>query len=165
LTSLRPDAIRALLGGDLRLASRAQGLALPPGFPVGADNHLLQVQLDRVETNPQHRAWCLRAMVRRSDGVVMGHCGFHGPPDVVGRAEIGYTVLPEHRRRGYATEAVRGLVDWAQQQGQTSVFATVAPTNIASLALVRRLRFVEIGAQVDEIDGEELVFERVAVGT
>lgn len=77
----------------------------------------------------------------------------------MGRAEIGYTVLPAHRRQGLATEAARALIAWAWAQGERTVFATVAPTNPASLAVVRRLGFVETGSQIDDIDGLELVFE------
>jgi RimJ/RimL family protein N-acetyltransferase len=40
-----------------------------------------------------------------------------------------------------------------------TVFASVAPANLASLAVVRKVGFVQTGVQMDEIDGQELVFE------
>ena len=39
--------------------------------------------------------------------------------------------------------------------------ASVSPRNAASLALVRSLGFRQVGEQIDEVDGLELVFERV----
>jgi [ribosomal protein S5]-alanine N-acetyltransferase len=38
--------------------------------------------------------------------------------------------------------------------------ASVSPRNPASLALVRSLGFRQVGKQIDEVDGLELVFER-----
>jgi RimJ/RimL family protein N-acetyltransferase len=40
-----------------------------------------------------------------------------------------------------------------------TVFASVAPANLASLAVVHKVGFVQAGVQMDEIDGEQLVFE------
>ena len=37
------------------------------------------------------------------------------------------------------------------------------PDNEPSLALIRRAGFVEVGSQIDEIDGLELIFEKPAV--
>ena len=50
-----------------------------------------------------------------------GHFGFHGPPGVNAlrredAVELGYTVMPEYRRQGYASEAVRVLIDWAHRE-------------------------------------------------
>ena len=161
LVPLLEETLAALVAGDREEASRAQGVELPAGFPApdGSDAFFLSVQLERVRADPDHRDWCGRLMIRLSDGAVVGRCGFHGPPWAVGRAEIGYTVLPAHRRQGLATEAARALIAWAWAQGERTVFATVAPTNPASLAVVRRLGFVETGSQIDDIDGLELVFE------
>jgi RimJ/RimL family protein N-acetyltransferase len=110
-------------------------------------------------SRPSGRGWCARTIVREEDGAVIGHCGFHGPPEDVGRAEIGYTILPPYRRQGFAVETAQGLVDWARTQGETVVFASVSPDNLASLAVVEKLGFRQTGVQVDEIDGEEGVFE------
>ena len=152
------DAVRGLLGGDRAGASGLLGLSLPPEFPAGPDDVFLQVQLRRMEEDPGGRGWCLRAMVREEDSAVIGYCGFHGPPKAVGRAEIGYTVFQKFRSRGYATEAAQGLIQWARHNCERKVFASVAPSNGPSVAVLTKLGFRHIGEQMDEIDGKELVF-------
>jgi RimJ/RimL family protein N-acetyltransferase len=97
---------------------------------------------------------------------MVGHAGFHGPPGINGldapdAVEVGYTVFPEHRGRGYAQEAVRALMDWAgTEHGMRRFIASVAPDNEPSLAIVRKLGFSQTGEQWDDEDGLELVFER-----
>lgn len=158
LVPLDPDVIRHLIAGDRRVAQSALGLELPPEFPTQEElDGFLNIQLRRMEADPQRRDWMARVMVTRS-GDVVGHCGFHGPPHVIGRTEIGYTVFEQFRGRGFAKEAARALVGWAFGQGQGEVFATVAPDNAPSLAVVRSLGFRQVGTQIDEVDGLELVF-------
>ena len=90
----------------------------------------------------------------------IGTAGFHAPPDADGRVEIGYRVEPAYRRRGIATEVVRALFDWAaREHGVTRFRASVSPNNVASLAIIRGFGFHQTGVQIDDIDGEELVFE------
>ena len=108
--------------------------------------------------------WLVRGLVLRETGELVGHAGFHGPPGVNGlrspeAIEIGYTVFPPHRGRGYASEAAAGLIRWAHdEQGVSTFVASVAPSNDASLAIVRKLGFEQVGEQWDEEDGLELVF-------
>ncbi len=91
---------------------------------------------------------------------LIGHIGFHDPPGPEGKVEVGYTVWPEHRRQGYAQEAVEALFDWAEREhGIHRFVASVGPWNEPSLGLVRKLGFVQTGVQMDEYDGLELVFE------
>jgi RimJ/RimL family protein N-acetyltransferase len=99
-------------------------------------------------------------MVSRNDRSAIGHCGFHGPPEMIGRAEIGYTVFTRYRGQGYAKEAAAALVEWAFSQGESEVYASVAPENAPSLAVVRSSGFIEIGTQIDEVDGLEVLFVR-----
>jgi ribosomal-protein-alanine N-acetyltransferase len=159
LEPLEPETLEALISRDKAAADRIQGRVLPDDFLGPADEFFLTVQLARMRARPSGRPWCARAIVREQDGAVIGHCGFHGPPEDVGRAEIGYTVLPPYRRQGYAVEAARGLVDWARAQGESVVFAAVSPDNVPSLAVVETLGFRRTGVEIDEIDGEEWVFE------
>jgi RimJ/RimL family protein N-acetyltransferase len=52
------------------------------------------------------------------------------------------------------------MLAWAEREHAVHHFvASVSPTNVASLALVRRFGFVQTGAQWDDEDGQELVFE------
>ena len=41
----------------------------------------------------------------------------------------------------------------------TTFVASVAPDNVASLNLIKEFGYVQIGEQMDEIDGLEFVFE------
>ncbi len=94
---------------------------------------------------------------------MIGHAGFHGPPGInalglAGAVELGYTIFPESRRLGYATEVARSLMDWARgQHGITSFVASVSPDNADSLAVVRRLGFEFVREVHDDVDGVELV--------
>ena len=158
LTALTPSAIRELISGRREEAERQLQLALPSEFPTPEDlTTFLPIQLHRMETHPDRQAWMARLMLAPPKTVV-GHCGFHGPPDVIGRAEIGYTVFEGYRGQGYAKEAARGLIDWAFEQGEHEVYASVSPDNAPSLAVVKALGFTQVGTQDDEIDGLELVF-------
>ena len=62
--------------------------------------------------------------------------------------------LPQH-----LPARVLDCFDWAAAQGVHRFRASVGPWNQPSLNLVRKLGFVQTGTQMDEVDGEELVFE------
>jgi [ribosomal protein S5]-alanine N-acetyltransferase len=155
-----PEALRLLIEGDRAGAQQALGgLELPAEFPTQDElAGFLPIQLGRMESAPGRRGWMARLMIA-NEGRIVGHCGFHGPPEVIGRAEIGYTVFMKYRNQGFAREAAGALVRWAFEQGEQKVFATVSPGNAPSLAVVRRLGFIQVGTQDDEVDGLELVFE------
>lgn len=159
LVTFDPAAIRHLIDGERELAEQTLGLTLPAEFPNADElGSFLPWQLQRMESFPNRREWLARLMVPQSGGDVAGHCGFHGPPEVIGRAEIGYTVFSPYRGQGYAKEAAGALVRWAFEQDQREVFASVSPENAPSLSVVRSLGFTQVGTQQDELDGLELVF-------
>ncbi|MFE7552251.1 GNAT family N-acetyltransferase [Streptomyces gardneri] len=65
----------------------------------------------------------------RLDGVVVGGIGFHGPPDEVGFATVGYGLVPGVRGKGYASEALRALIEVARQGGASGVKGDADITN------------------------------------
>jgi len=158
LEPIDPEVIRLLIRGDRAAAQQEAARTFPDEFPTADElGGFLPIQLKRMDADPHRRDWLARLMVTH-EGEVIGHCGFHGPPDVIGRAEIGYTVFEQFRGRGFATEAAHALTQWAFTHGEERVFATVSPDNAPSLAVIRHLGFVEVGTQEDEVDGLELVF-------
>jgi predicted acetyltransferase len=59
--------------------------------------------------------------------------------DVLGHA--GYAVDEPHRRNGYATRAVRLIVDLARANGVTPLWVHIEPQNTASRRTVERVGF------------------------
>jgi RimJ/RimL family protein N-acetyltransferase len=146
----------ALLGGDLAGASRLAGVELTPY--ILEHDWLWRIRADQVRRDPAAADWVARAAV--VDGVVVGHAGFHGPPDPDGMVEVAYSVDPALRRRGHATAMLAAAIAWAAADPAVrTVRATVSPDNAASLATLRPFGFVQVGEQWDEEDGLELVLE------
>jgi len=164
LVSMTPEFIEAVLAGRLAEAERELGAELPTAPLDEAVKRFLRRRIAQLREDPDIQRWLARAIVRRGTGAMVGNAGFHGPPGVneanhERALEIGYGVLPEYRRQGYASEAVEGLIAWAGTQGIDHFVASVAPGNEPSLAIIRKLGFVRTGEHIDPEDGLEHVFE------
>jgi ribosomal-protein-alanine N-acetyltransferase len=159
LVSMSPEFMHASIAGDRELASCLIGAELPPDWP-GRTARTMRYRLAQLASDPTEQPWLLRAIVvRQPVREVVGHIGFHAPPDARNAVEVGYTVAAAYRRQGYALEAVQALLGWAKREhGIQQVIASISPTNAPSLALAHKLGFVQTGSQMDEEDGEELVF-------
>ncbi len=156
---LEPAAMEALLDGDLAAASRICRLELPPFFLEEA--WLWRIRVDQVRRSPEDGPWLVRVVVLKPSRVVVGHAGFHGPPDAAGAVEIAYTIVPEQRGNGYAHAVLAALVEEARTHPDVHlVRATISPDNGPSLAVIRRGGFVQVGEQWDDVDGLELVVEK-----
>ena len=87
--------------------------------------------------------WGFSLVVRDEDGPVIGEIGFVGPP-AEGAVMIGYAIVPSARRRGYATEAIVAISDWALAQHEVGeVRAQTLPDNEASIRALLRAGFEE----------------------
>jgi RimJ/RimL family protein N-acetyltransferase len=159
LVLVEPAALEMILAHDVPSASAVQGFVFAEDFLQSINDVFLTRHLEGRRKRESDPGWFVRAIIRKEDGEVLGHCGFHGDPRDVGRAEIGYTVFSPFRRQGYAVEAVRGLVAWARSRGCAVVVAAVAPRNVASLGVVKKLGFEQTGVQGHGTDHEEDVFE------
>ena len=75
--------------------------------------------------------------------------------------EIGYSVAPEFRRRGYARAMLVELLRRAREEPEAvTVRASIRPDNVASRATIAGFGFAQVGEQWDKIDGLELLYER-----
>ena len=153
--------MRALAAGDVAAAEAEVGATVPPDMPADLAD-FLGFRIPDLAADPSIQPWLGRAIVldtppgRR----VIGSVGFHAPPDANGRVEIGYRIEPEHRGHGLATEVASALLAWARSEHGIRHFrASTAPDNVASQAILARLGFRQVGTQMDEIDGLELVFD------
>jgi ribosomal-protein-alanine N-acetyltransferase len=158
LVPLTPSLLGAVASGDLAEVERQLGARVGTGWEDGVPAEL---RLEQLAADASEQPWLVRAMVASTPRQVIGCVGFHAPPDDDGRVEIGYDIVASERRKGYAREGIRALLDWAWATGRVrACVASVNPRNAPSLALIRAFGFRHVGEQIDEIDGLELVFER-----
>jgi RimJ/RimL family protein N-acetyltransferase len=54
--------------------------------------------------------------------------------------ELSWTVAPEHRGKGYGSEVVKRVVELSEEPR----FAEIKSSNLASLAIVKRLGFEQV---------------------
>lgn len=163
LLQLPLAAIDALATGDLDTANRHSPVPLTPHF--SSDRRpLWKFRSLQLAATPDDAGWVTGALIDQASGQAVGCAGFHGPPDAEGMVELGYSVDPVFRRRGYARAALELLLARAAREPEVrTVRATISPDNEASRNLVLQYGFVENGSQWDEEDGLEIIFE-VAAG-
>ncbi len=166
LILMTPDSFSACLRHDMDSATRILGVSPHPELFRRED--LLARRLAQCHEEPGYAPWTLRAIVLRESREMVGIIGFHTEPNpdylaaIAPHAlEFGYTVFTPNRRRGYAEEAARGLMNWAAgQPGVERFVLSISPDNGPSLALAHKLGFVHMTEWVDEVDGVEWVFVR-----
>jgi len=107
---------------------------------VAAMQWLKQLLID----NPSLLPWTAWYWITRAPRVLIGVSGFKSRPQN-GVVEIGYGVVPAFHRRGFATEAVRAMTEWAFTNGADLVFAETLPELIASQKLLLRCGFTFVG--------------------
>ena len=123
----------------------------------------LRWRVPQVRSNPSVNKWFVRWMVEKSTREIVGSVSFHGPPDEQGMMEIGLGVHSNFQRLGYAAEALTGMWSWVvEQPGVELLRYTVAPDNLASVALVEKFGFARVGQQIDPEDGPEDIYEMSA---
>ena len=97
------------------------------------------VEMVRRRTEPGDGAF-LGLVVTTHDGTVVGDSILHLQGTGLSEGEIGWTLLPQHAGRGYATEAARAVLRLAfEHYGLRRVVATLDARNDRSAALCARL--------------------------
>jgi RimJ/RimL family protein N-acetyltransferase len=161
ILQLDPAALRALADGDLPAADRTSPVPLTPYLAGPESQGTWRIRATQVVEDPASVAWITGVVWDPDRRLVVGKAGYHGPPDDRGMVEVGYSIDPQYRRQGYARAALRALIDRAgREPGVTTVRASVSPDNAPSRDLVLSESFVEVGEQVDEEDGLEIIYER-----
>lgn len=139
--------LRAELQGNATL-ERVLGVHVPENWPPDLyDRDAIEWMLRSLEEVPEMGDWALHYMVTRGgDATVIGTVGYKGPPDEKGKVEIGYSVLEQYQRLGYATEAARGLIETAFADPRVlRLTAETYPHLDASIGVMQRCRLLYRG--------------------
>ena len=100
--------------------------------------------------HPDQWDWYAIWMIEKTDGTHIGELCFKGLREN-GFAEIGYGILEEHQRQGYAAEAVRAACRWAFGHAEVkSLEAETDAENAASQRVLEKCGFRPNGTYGEE---------------
>ncbi|MBH1938770.1 GNAT family N-acetyltransferase [Streptomyces sp. AV19] len=116
-----------------------------PGYPTDGDVESARDFLDHCAATGDPRPFGDYEIRRRSDGLVIGSLGFHRPPGAERTVTIGYGVVAPARGKGYATEALRGLLALAREHGVVCVKGDADLDNVASQRVMARAGMRAVG--------------------
>jgi len=106
--------------------------------------------LDGCLLHPDKWDWYAMWMIELKDGTHIGDLCFKGLI-ADGSSEIGYGIEDEYQGKGYATEAVAALVNWAlYHPGVTCVTAEAEESNLASIRVLEKAGFLPTGKMGEE---------------
>lgn len=169
-TRLRLVALNASLS-RLQIEDRAAffdtlGVRHEPVWPPELmDGDSLRWVDERLSADPAEAGWLTWVFVwpgvaGQPDRLV-GAGGFKGVPDASGTVEVGYSMLLSFREQGLATEAVEGLIGWAESDSRVRrIIAHTLDHLTASRRVLEKTGFVETQTFEDEQGRTVVRYER-----
>ena len=156
------SALLATVNGETAKISELLGGKIPEAW--FADPWVAQ-RLKQIQENPSYEPWSIRAIQLRNTAEVIGKINCHNEPAPYlwnGRTtrsiELGYRIFTPWQRQGFATEATIAYCSWAASLGVESLVLSMSPNNIESIRIAQKFSAVQIGSQVDDIDGPEDIY-------
>ncbi len=144
--------IKATLSGTDKLGELLE-VTVPDSWPGDDFAEVLPELVAQMEAEASEFVWNW-LIVHKQERAIVGDMGFMGGPSA-GKAEIGYSIVPEYRNQGYATEAALYLVHWALQQREIRlVTAQCLDDNLGSIKVLEK-----IGMRQLEAEGQMLQWE------
>jgi RimJ/RimL family protein N-acetyltransferase len=130
------------------------GVTIPDGWPVYPAAFPHALALLRREPHRPFSGWWLYLFVDPAKNILVGCGGFREAPDVDGVVEIGGEIAPSLRRQGFATEALRGLINYACTRPEVNAIdANSQAAQGAQSGLLRAIGMARIGKALDSKGG------------
>jgi len=98
-----------------------------------------------VSYGKNHLFSTLWVIILKKESKIIGDLCFVGKPDETGEIELGYNTYEDFRNKGYMTEAITCIIEWASRQDHVrSIFAQTAKNNTASNAILKKNNFKKV---------------------
>ncbi len=127
LIAVEPFHVEAL-SHDKRELAEILGVAVPEGWPQFPEAFAPPEDGGPRRSERPPTDWRDYFFVHPRGRSLVGNGGFTSDPDDSHVVEIGYEIAPEHRNRGFATEAARDMIGYAFAHADARVEAVVAHT-------------------------------------
>jgi ribosomal-protein-alanine N-acetyltransferase len=95
--------------------------------------------LNKVQSPSGFESWMV---LLKHNNMLIGDIGFKGLPNSDGELDLGYGIIANEQKKGFAKEAASGLVEWAfRQAGVKVITASCFIENLGSQSILRYLNF------------------------
>lgn len=160
LVRATPAHLRAELASSAAFAD-ALGVDVAASWPPELyDADAIRWALRWLEAHPNDVQWGFYYIVEAERAQAIGAGGYKGVPDDTGTVEIGYSVVPERRRRGFAREAVDGWLGQAFADARVRrVIAHTLTELEPSIGVLRSAGFSFVGAGNDPQEPSAVQYE------
>jgi RimJ/RimL family protein N-acetyltransferase len=103
-------------------------------------------------TTGNYLYYTLWTAISKADRIMIGDLCIIGEPNSQGEIEIGYGTYTEFQGKGFMTEIVGGIIEWAKTQPKVeSVIASTNQINKASYTVLQKNGFVQVGQTEDTL--------------
>jgi [ribosomal protein S5]-alanine N-acetyltransferase len=157
LVAMSPGSLRCQAEDALDMRSRLGAILrckVPDGWPhENWEPHVYEYLLNLIATDAESMGWCRYILLRGDDGErrLIGTFGSGLPKAETGEAEIGYGLLPEYQRQGYAAEAVMAMLPWLRSRRPVKAFvAQTFPHLYGSIRVMEKCGMVYAGPGFEE---------------
>lgn len=115
--------------------------------PEHWEPHVVDYLLTLIAEHPDAVGWCRYLLLRgERKRTLIGTFGCGFPKLETAEAELGYGLLPEWQRQGFAAEAVLAMMPWLQTQRDIRAFvAQTFPDLYGSVRVLEKCGFIAAG--------------------
>lgn len=141
------------------------GVNVSPSWPPELyDEDAVRWTLNAIESGSCPPDWCMYYFAEFAEpqnrSTLIGVGGFRGGPGDDGTVEVGYGVVPESRRRGYAREAVDAFVGWAFNDPRVARVVAHTLTHLEpSIGVLNSAGFSYVGPHPDAGEPDAIMYE------
>jgi predicted acetyltransferase len=121
------------------------GLTIAHDFIMDRVRRAIGMKIEKMKKADvsQHVWFTYWLVILKEENIGAGMLGFKGYPNTEGSTEIGYGIDAAYQNKGYMSEAVQALIDWAFTHPFCTVITATEVENPASHRLLEKL-----GAQI-----------------
>jgi ribosomal-protein-alanine N-acetyltransferase len=145
------DICRNILNGDYRdlyALNLKKGRSWPDADVIDTLPRIIN-NLNKVECPTGFESWMI---IKKDTLEVIGDLGFKGFNNEEENVDLGYGIINEERRNGYAAEAVSEIIKWAfSTKIVMTITANCLTENMDSINLLNKFNFIQERTENDMI--------------
>ncbi|MBB6129115.1 GNAT family N-acetyltransferase [Mucilaginibacter lappiensis] len=135
---------------ELSLGLNPSAMLIDPLYKHEIDDAMINFWLPKTLEHAEQYLWYTSwEIILKSTNTIIGGMGFGGEPNEKGEVETGYMIDGNHHNKGYATEALKSIIQWVfgHEKVQAITVRTYAD-NLPSRKMMDKCGF----ALVDDTD-------------